>query len=119
MRINTLAHGLLDYLFGVLLTASPWLFAYSNDNAATHIATTLGMGVLLYSSVTNYELGIVRLFPFYVHLFFDLVLGVLLLGARWHFDLHGKPALVFLIFGVFSIVVVFFSQRTPRKVGTI
>jgi hypothetical protein len=33
--ISTRTHGIMDYLMGVLLIASPWLFKFSRDGAET------------------------------------------------------------------------------------
>jgi predicted cobalt transporter CbtA len=67
-------HGLLDYLVGVVLIAAPWLFGFADDGPATYIPVALGAGALVYSILTNYEFGVVRLIPFRVHLLLDVLL---------------------------------------------
>jgi hypothetical protein len=58
-------HGFLDYLVGIVLIAVPWLFGFADDGPATYIPVALGAGALVYSIVTNYEWGLVRLIPFH------------------------------------------------------
>ena len=60
--LPTRVHGALDYLMGVLLIASPWLFGFAGvaDGAATWLPVILGL---------------VRKIPMPVHLVLDLGRG--------------------------------------------
>lgn len=68
--IPTRVHGVLDYLFGVMYIALSLLLSWPQP-AAT-ILMALGAGVLLYSILTRYELGLVKLLPMPAHLVIDL-----------------------------------------------
>ena len=86
MRVlSTRVHGMLDYLVGLLLIASPWLFGFDNGGAETWVPVVLGIGALVVSVLTDYELGFVRRIPMPVHLMIDLASGVLLAASPWLF----------------------------------
>ena len=65
--IPTKFHAPLDYIVGAALIASPWIFQYSEHTAATIVPVVLGIGLIVYSLFTNYELGIWKLAPMAVH----------------------------------------------------
>jgi SPW repeat len=96
-------HGLLDYLVGVVLIAAPWLFGFADDGPATYIPVALGAGALVYSILTNYESGVVRLIPFRVHLLLDVLSGAFLAISPWLFGFSNKVYLPHLIFGLIEI----------------
>ena len=81
--IPTRIHGVLDYLFGLLYIALPLLLSWPQPAATILIA--LGVGVLVYSALTRYELGLLKLLPMPAHLVIDLLGGLLqdiLFGGR-------------------------------------
>jgi SPW repeat len=96
-------HGLLDYVVGVVLIAAPWLFGFADDGPATYIPVALGAGALVYSILTNYEFGVVRLIPFRVHLLLDVLSGAFLAISPWLFGFSNKVYLPHLIFGLIEI----------------
>ena len=96
-------HGLLDYLVGIVLIAAPWLFGFADDGPATYIPVALGAGALVYSILTNYEFGVVRLIPFRVHLLLDVLSGAFLAISPWLFGFSNKVYLPHLIFGLIEI----------------
>ena len=61
--IPTRVHGAIDYLWGVALIASPWLLGFATGGAAQWVAVAFGAGAILYSLVTVYELGVLRIIP--------------------------------------------------------
>ena len=113
-RISRLAHGILDYFFGVLIASSPWIFGFTNQHLAPQIAVVLGVIVILYSIVTDYEAGVLRFMPFSGNLFFDFVVGVALAGSPIHFAMGGRAGLVFVILGIMQIAIVLLTRR-PRE----
>jgi hypothetical protein len=96
-------HGLLDYVVGIVLIAAPWLFGFADDGPATYIPVALGAGALVYSILTNYEFGVVRLIPFRVHLLLDVLSGAFLAISPWLFGFSNKVYLPHLIFGLIEI----------------
>jgi hypothetical protein len=116
-RISRRMHGVLDYVFAVLLIASPWIFGFSHQAVDTRIAVIFGAGMALYSCMTNYEMGLIRMVPFPMHLFLDALGGFALLFAWVHFATWGVPGIVFAAFGLLEMVVVFLT-RNVRELKT-
>ena len=58
---------------------------FARGGAETWIPVILGAGALVYSLLTDYELGVVRRIPMPVHLTLDLLSGLLLAVSPWLF----------------------------------
>ena len=112
--IPTRVHGVLDYLVGLLLIVAPWLFGFADNSAATYVPVVLGIGALLYSVMTRYELGLIRVLPMTVHLAMDIASGVLLAASPWLFGFADRIAWPHVVFGLLEIGVAIMTQRTPR-----
>lgn len=111
-------HGVLDYIGGLLLLASPWLFGYVNEQpVSADMAMFFGGGIALYTALTNFELGIVRLLPFPVHLVLDFIIGGALVAAPFIFQTRGTAAVVFVAFGIFELLVAAMTRGTGAHRG--
>ena len=75
--IPTRVHGVLDYLTGSALLAAPGLLGIKDDPRAALTLRLAGGGATLYSLLTDYELGLVRLLPMPAHLALDAMSGAL------------------------------------------
>jgi hypothetical protein len=113
--IPTRIHGVLDYLMGVVLIAAPFILGFSDaDNrAAVYLPVVLGIGVIVYSLMTDYELGAARIIPMTGHLALDIGSGVLLAASPWLFGFANEVFWPHLIFGVLEIGAGLFTQTTP------
>jgi hypothetical protein len=112
------AHGVIDYVFAVVVALSPWIFGFAHEPAAPQIALACGIITAVYSLMTNYEMGIIPLIPFAGHRFFDFAVSIALAGSSWHFQLRGTAAVVLTILGVIGIIVAVISPR-PRASGSL
>lgn len=111
--IPTRIHAILDYLGGIVLIALPFLFGFESE-AATWIMVILGVGVLLYSAMTDYELGLVRKLPMPGHLAMDGIGGVLLLVSPWLFGFADvDPWWLFVLLGVGEICAALCTHTVP------
>jgi len=83
----TAVHAAMDYVVGLLLIVSPWLFGFSDESsAATWIAVIAGVAMIGMSAMTDYEGGfLTRSIPMRVHLMTDAVLGLFLAVSPWLF----------------------------------
>ena len=104
-------HGILDYVVGILLILAPTLFGFSHIDTARNVALFMGSGALLYSVLTNYELGLVKLIPFSVHLTLDVISGVLLAASPWLFGFADQVAAPHVAVGLFEIVAGLCTRR--------
>ena len=116
--IPTYVHGILDYAMGALLIAAPWLLNFDRGGAETWIPVALGVGAILYSLFTNYELGAVRQLPMPVHLALDAMSGVLLAASPWLFGFADYVWAPHLILGLAEIGAALTTQTVPRTRNT-
>jgi hypothetical protein len=111
--IPTRIHGMLDYLVGALLVAAPWLFDFNRGGAETWVPVVLGVGAILYSLFTDYELGVVRTIPMPTHLALDVGSGILLALSPWLFGFADRVWQPHLIVGLIEIVTPLMTRRVP------
>lgn len=109
-RINSRAHGVLDYVVGVLLILAPYLFGFADDEPARNAAWIVGGGSLLYSLLTAYELGVAKLIPYRVHLGLDMVAGLFLATSPWLMNFADRIVAPHLVVGVLEIGVALLSR---------
>jgi hypothetical protein len=69
----------------VVLIAAPRIFQLSDNTAATVVPIVLGVGLIVYSLFTDYELGVARVLPMPVHLLFDIAAGTIHALSPWIF----------------------------------
>jgi hypothetical protein len=116
--VPTAVHGVLDYVGGLYLVASPFIFGFaSKSGIAVVLRMVLGVGLILYSLFTNYELGIpgLRFIPMSVHLSADFAASVALALAPFLFGYSSLGLNVWLpqvAAGMAVILLVLVSQTS-------
>jgi hypothetical protein len=81
--IPTQIHGVLDYITGGALLSAPRLLGLGNVPASARVLRLAGGGAALYSMLTDYDLGAVKLVPMPVHLALDAASGAFLASSPW------------------------------------
>jgi hypothetical protein len=115
--IPTKVHGVMDYLMGILLIASPWLFDFNRGGMETWIPVILGVGALVYSVMTDYELGLTRTLSMPTHLTLDLVSGIFLAASPWIFGFADYVYMPQLVLGIIEIGASLMTKREPSNEG--
>ena len=115
--IPTRLHAPLDYIVGVALIAAPWIFQFSDVTAATVLSVVLGIGLIVYSLFTDYELGVWRTFPMSVHNLFDIAAGALLAASPWLFGFADEGANAWAPFVVVGLAAIFLGLTTKQRGG--
>jgi hypothetical protein len=83
-------HGISDYTTGLLLLGAPNLFGFAEtQGAAVWVPRIIGLMILLQATMTDYELGFIKIIPIAVHLMADYVAGLFLVAAPWLFGFSG------------------------------
>jgi hypothetical protein len=100
-----------------VLIAAPWIFHFSDIGAATAVSIVLGAGLIAYSLVTDYELGIWRVAPMAVHNLIDIVAGALLAASPWLFGYADEGANAWVPFVVIGVAAVFLGLTTKQAGG--
>lgn len=117
--IPTKVHGVLDYVVAVALILAPFIFGFSSvGGAAVVVPIVLGIGLILYSLFTRYELGAVKLIKMPVHLVFDVVASLFLIASPFIFGFINEAPnawLPHIVVGAAVIVVVIFSEPQPGR----
>ncbi len=113
--IPTRVHAVIDYLFGVLLIAAPYLFGFATGGAGQWVPTILGIVVIGMSLLTDYELSVAKIIPIRTHLGIDIFSGALLVISPWLFGFAEVVYWPHVILGVFAIIVPLFTWTEPES----
>lgn len=101
----------MDYLCGILLIISPWLFNFSEVNEARWVAIIVGALMLLMSFMTDYEGGVIKSISMAAHLRMDVLVGIFLALSPWIFGFSDQVYLPHLILGLAEICAGLFTFR--------
>jgi len=111
--IGTKTHAYLDYIVGILLIIAPWVFGFYAGGAETWVPVVLGLGTIIYSLLTNYELSMWHMISMRTHLTLDLLSGILLAVSPWLFGFASYVWEPHLIVGIIEIGVAVMTQKEP------
>lgn len=109
--VNTKAHALLDYCWGLILFFSPWLFGFSPRGQAALTAMIAGAFAILMALLTQFEFSIVKLIPLKWHLRVDFVFGLFLAFSPWILGFHRLVLKPHLVFGLTQVVIAVITDR--------
>lgn len=111
--VSTKAHGILDYLMGVVLIAAPWIFNFAEGGAETWVPVILGAGTILYSLITDYEYSAAKKIPMRTHIWIDILAGAFLAASPWIFGFADYVYLPHLILGLAEIGAAICTNPVP------
>ena len=112
--MTTRMHGMADYLVGIILILAPYILGFADGSAAQWVPQILGAGTIVYSLLTDYELGAMRVIPMPVHLGIDFASGLLLLASPWLFGFADRIAWPHVLFGLIEIGASLTTQTRPH-----
>lgn len=114
--MNRRTHGFLDYIVGIVLILAPKIFGFDNGGIEARLPVILGVSTILYSLLTNYELGLFKLLPFKAHLGLDVMSGILLALSPWLFQFSDRVWAPHLIVGLLEIGAVMMTRSSASLV---
>lgn len=115
--LPTAIHGIVDYVAGLVILVLPWLFDWEDN--VKGVMTVLGLGVILYSLLTDYELGVSRQIPMPTHLLLDALGGIVLIVWPFIFGVDDTTTrTVMIILGVLEIGASLVTQTVPSRSRT-
>ena len=115
--IPTRIHGMIDYLMGVVLIAAPWILDFADGGAEQWVPVVLGAGVILYSLLTDYELGAAGVISMPMHLGLDVIGGAFLAISPWLFGFADDIWWPHVLFGLLEIGAGLMTKTTPDYVA--
>jgi SPW repeat len=117
--IPPLVHGLLDYVFGALLIASPFLFSF-DDGAAKAVGIAGGVIVLVIAACTDWTAGLIKSIPPSAHAIFDLIVAILLIASPFLFGFSDddNATAVAIVAGVLDLLFAIATRFTPEPRGS-
>ena len=110
--VPTLVHGIADYLVGFVLIALPLMI----DMGETARWTLVAMGgiVLLYSLLTDYELGAIRHLRVRFHLFLDAIAALAFFVLPSLIDPPDAVRWTLYLFGILSVILFFTTRQRAQ-----
>lgn len=113
--IPTRVHGMLDYLVPLTVAPLPWLLKFSNQKAATGALMGFEAGSVVYSTLTDYELGLARKIPMPMHLNLDIIAGVLMILSPWALRFSNRVWLPHVLVGLSAIASGLLTQTITSR----
>lgn len=101
-------HGVLDYAVAATLIVTPLILGF--EGVAKYLAIAGGLGLLIYSLITDYSVSARKLLPFRLHLILDFVAAVALTAAPFLFGFTGLEKAFYLVIGISVIAVVLITN---------
>lgn len=111
--ISTKVHGTMDYISGLLIIISPWLFGFNDGSVAQWVVVIIGVVLMLTSILTNYETGVMKVMSMPAHLTMDVIAGIVLVVSPWLFGFADRVIWPYVIFGLFEIAAGLTTKKTP------
>lgn len=112
--ISTKLHSVFDYVGGVVVAASPWLFGFYNvGGAALFIPLVFGVLQMIMVIFTKHEGGLIKVFPLQLHLLLDMFVGFLLLISPFLYKFYPFVFLPHVLLGLFLLGSSIFTRRSP------
>ena len=104
-------HGLGDYAAATVLIIAPFVLGLQEQSAIAHWASVgSGVGLIVYSLLTNYKFSVANLIPFKIHLIFDSLAGLVLILLALILDIDGIAQTYLIVMGAGVLLVVAVTQ---------
>ncbi len=111
-------HGLGDYAAAAVLIAAPFILGIKEQSVIAHWASVVaGIGLIIYSLLTDYTFSVAKVIPFKAHLVLDSVAGVALiaLAILLELDVVTRAYLIVIGAGVLLVVAVTQTEDVSAK----
>lgn len=110
-------HAVMDYLWGVAHAMAPEAMGFQDDKGANAYCKARGGGAVVTSLMTRYELGVIKVIPYNMHLALDLLSALTfgLFGPQlFGFSKNKQATQIALIFTAIEIGTVLMSKRDKK-----
>ena len=111
-------HGLGDYAAAAALIVAPFFLGIKDQSLFAYWASIVaGIGLIIYSLLTDYTFSVAKVIPFKVHLVLDSIAGVVLiaLAILLELDVVTRAYLIVMGAGVLAVVAVTQTEDVSAK----
>ena len=100
-------HGLGDYAAALVLIVAPIFLDLKEQSIVAHWASIAGgVGLIVYSLLTDYTFSAAKVIPFKVHLVLDSIAGLVLIALAFVLSLEGIAQGYMIVMGAGVLLVV-------------
>jgi len=115
--LNSKLHGLGDYAAAAVLIVAPFFLGLKEQSMIAHWASiAAGVGLIVYSLLTDYTFSIAKIIPYKTHLVLDTVAGLVLIALAFALKLEGINQIYMIVMGAGVLLVVAVSQTDGAPV---
>ena len=109
-------HAIMDYLWGIAVFFAPEMLGFKGNQAATTFCKVRGAGMIVTSLLTKFELGLIKIVPFNLHLLLDFLSAVASFPAPQilGFSKDKKASQAVIIFSAIELGTVLLSKRDKK-----
>ena len=109
-------HGLLDYAAASGLIIFPFILDLGAESSvALWLSVVAGIGLIVYSLLTDYPYGVSPLIPYNAHLGFDLAAAFAFIAAPFVFSFSTVTSVYYIVMAVGVLLVVAASERPQSE----
>lgn len=106
-------HGALDYAVAATLIIVPFILGF--QGVAKYLAIAGGIGLLVYSLITDYSLSARNILSFKLHLVLDFLAALALIAAPFIFGFSGLEKAFYLVIGISVVAVVLITNPNTHE----
>ena len=96
----------IDYPVAIVLIVAPFLLNLGQSGpVAVWLSVVTGVAALLLPILTNHQTGLIRVIPYWLHLWVDRAVGIVFLAAPFAFGFSGLDAWYYWVLAVAVLLV--------------
>lgn len=107
-------HALIDYPVAVCLMALPFVLGLGSvDAPGKWLSVATGVAAFVLTVLTDHELGVVKVLPYWFHVLVDRIVGMTFVAAPFVLGLSGLDAAYYWVNGA-TVLTVTFLLNAPE-----
>lgn len=110
--LSSRIHTIIGLVVGAVLIVAPWIFGFADVAAAMWTAIIIGVVILISELTTTSPVSPIKLVPMRIHVWTDVVVGLVLAVSPWIFGFADDDANVWVPHLVVGIVVIGYALIT-------
>jgi hypothetical protein len=109
----------IDYPVVIILVAAPFALKLGQSApVALWLSVATGVAALLLAALTDHQTGLLRIIPYWLHLWVDRVVGIVFLIAPFAFGIIGHDAWYYWVLGIAVLLVTSVLNAPEESVQT-